>query len=87
MRGWLRDPGIDHFTRRKRPHRAWRERNPHVGALVQLEGAPHDWFEGRGPRGVLMADIDDASSRVYARVYADAGTIPALDSFLRYGPP
>jgi hypothetical protein len=84
MRGWLRDTGIDHFTRRKRPHRAWRERKPHVGELVQLDGSHHDWFEGRGPRCVLMAYIDDASSRVYARFYAYEGTIPAMDSFHRY---
>ena len=85
MRGWLRDAGIDHFTRRKRPHRAWRERRAHVGELVQLDGSHHDWFEGRGPRCVLMAYIDDASSRVYARFYAYEGTIPAMDSFMRYG--
>lgn len=84
MRGWLRDTGIDHFTRRKRPHRAWRERKAHVGELVQLDGSHHDWFEGRGARCVLMAYIDDASSRVYARFYAYEGTIPAMDSFQRY---
>jgi hypothetical protein len=32
-----------------------------------------------------MAYIDDASSRVYARFYAYEGTIPAMDSFMRYG--
>ncbi len=84
LRRWLRASGIAHFTRRKRPHRAWRARKPHVGELVQLDGSHHDWFEGRGPRCVLMAYIDDASSRVYARFYAYEGTIPALDSFQRY---
>ena len=84
MRGWLRDTGIDHFTRRKRPHRAWRERRAHVGELIQLDGSHHDWFEGRGARCVLMAYIDDASSRVYARFYEYEGTIPAMDSFQRY---
>jgi hypothetical protein len=56
-----------------------------VGELVQLDGSHHDWFEGRGARCVLMVDIDDASSRVYARFYAYEGTIPAMDSFQRYG--
>ncbi len=46
--------GIEHFTRQKRPHRAWRARRAHVGALLQLEGSHHDWFEGRGLRCVLM---------------------------------
>ena len=85
VRGWLLATGVTHFQRRKRPHRAWRERRAHVGELVQLDGSHHDGFEGRGPRCVLMADIDDASSRVYARFYAYDGTIPAMDSFMRYG--
>ena len=84
VRGWLRDAGIDHFTRRKRPHRAWRARKAHPGELIQLDGSHHDWLEGRGPRGVLMAYIDDASSRVSARFYEYEGTIPAMDSFTRY---
>jgi len=84
LRQWLRARGIAHFTRRKRPHRAWRARKAHVGVLLQLDGSHHDWFEGRGPRCALMAYIDDASSRVSARFYEYEGTIPALDSFERY---
>ena len=84
VRLWLHARGINHFGRRKRPHRAWRARKPHVGELVQLDGSHHDWFEGRGPRCVLMAYIDDASSRVYAWFYDYEGTIPAMDSFQRY---
>lgn len=81
LRLWLRARGINHFARRKRPHRAWRTRKAHVGELVQLDGSHHDWLEGRGPACVLMAYIDDASSRVFARFYAYEGTIPAMDSF------
>jgi len=84
LRGWLLAKGVTHFQRRKRPHRAWRERRAHVGELIQLDGSHHDWLEGRGPRCVLMAYIDDASSRVYARFYEYEGTIPAMDSFQRY---
>ena len=84
LRRWLRARGIHHFARRKRPHRAWRARKAHVGELVQLDGSHHDWFEGRGPQCVLMAYIDDASSRVFARFYEYEGTVPAMDSFLRY---
>ena len=84
LRRWLRARGVVHFTRRKRPHRAWRARKAHVGELVQLDGSHHDWFEGRGPACVLMAYIDDANSRVFVRFYAYEGTIPAMDSFQRY---
>ena len=91
LRLWLRDKGIDHVQRRPRPHRAWRERTPHVGELVQLDGSHHDGFESRGPRCVRMAYIDDASSRVFARFYEYEGTIPARDrvqrDVTRYGIP
>ena len=55
-----------------------------MGALIQLAGSHHAWLEGRGPRCVLMANIDDASSRVWARFYEYEGTLPAMDSFQRY---
>ena len=84
MRNWLLAKGVTHFQRRKRPHRAWRERKAQMGELVQLDGSHHDWLEGRGARCVLMAYIDDASSQVYARFYTYEGTIPAMDSFQRY---
>ena len=85
LRGWLLAKGVTHFRRRKRPHRAWRMRKAHIGELVQLDGSHHDWLEGRGPACVLLAYIDDASSRVFARFYDHEGTIPAMDSFQRYG--
>lgn len=50
--------------RRKGRHRAWRERRAILGMLVQLDGSPHDWFEGRGPECVLLIFIDDATSRI-----------------------
>jgi hypothetical protein len=84
LRGWLLQAGIDHFKRRKRPHRQWRERKAHRGELVQMDGSHHAWFEDRGPACVLMAYSDDASGRVSARFYAYEGTIPAMDSFKRY---
>lgn len=50
--------------RPKATHRAWRERRPCVGMLVQLDGSEHDWFEGRGPKCALLVYIDDATSRI-----------------------
>ena len=84
LRLWLLEAGIDHFKRRKRPHRQWRERKAHRGELVQMDGSHHAWFEDRGPTCVLMAYSDDATGRVHARFYAYEGTIPAMDSFKRY---
>ena len=51
--------------RKSKPkHRDWRPRRSCVGELVQLDGSDHDWFEGRGPRCVLLVFIDDATSRI-----------------------
>lgn len=57
--------------RRGTRHRAWRERRACVGMLIQLDGSDHDWFEGRGPRGVLIIYIDDATSRILYGEFVD----------------
>lgn len=84
LRTWLRAARVPYPQRRHRPHRQWRPRRAHRGELVQVDGSHHAWLEARGPAGVLMAYIDDASSEVFARLYAYEGTRPALDSFQRY---
>ncbi len=56
---------------RGKRHRAWRERRPRVGMMVQLDGSPHDWLEGRGPRCTLIIYIDDADSRVSYGEFVD----------------
>ena len=35
--------------KRKIKHRKRRERKEYYGEMVQIDGSPHDWFEGRGP--------------------------------------
>jgi hypothetical protein len=57
--------------RRRAKHRAWRERRRCVGMLVQLDGSPHDWLEGRGPRCTLLIFIDDATSRILYGEFID----------------
>ena len=34
-----------------------RKRRPRYGELVQIDGSPHDWFEGRAPKCCLIAFI------------------------------
>lgn len=84
VRRWLGAAGLWQRQRQGRePHR-WRERKAAWGEMLQMDGSHHDWLEGRGPHLVLMAYIDDATSRVFARFYDYEGTQPALDSFARY---
>src|ERR1019366_8757846 len=64
LRRWRLAAGQHTVRRRKQTHRQWRERKPSFGAMVQLDGSHHDWFEGRGPRCVLMVLVDDATHRL-----------------------
>ena len=84
LRRWLHAAGLWQGQRQRPRHHQWRERKACAGELVQLDGSHHDWLEGRGPWLVLMAYIDDATSRVFARFYDYEGTLPAMDSFARY---
>jgi len=84
LRNWLIETGDWEKVRKSRTHRQWRERKHYFGEMVQMDGSHHDWLEGRGPELVLMAYIDDATNRIYARFYDYEGTIPAMDSFKRY---
>ena len=84
LRMWLMEAGEWKKTRKRRSHRQWRERKHYFGEMVQMDGSHHDWLEGRGDELVLMAYIDDATNRVFARFYEYEGTIPAMDSFKQY---
>jgi hypothetical protein len=79
-------------TRRARRVFQLRERRPRFGELVQIDGSPHDWFEGRGPRCTLIVFIDDATSRLtalrFAPVESDKAYLEALrDQVLTHGRP
>src|SRR5208337_4157500 len=45
----------------------WRPRRTRLGELVQWDTSEHDWLEGRGEKLYLIAMIDDATSRLFAR--------------------
>ena len=67
VRRWLLAAGQHTVRRRKQLHREWRERKPCFGAMVQLDGSHHDWFEGRRAKCVLMVMVDDATNHMRAR--------------------
>lgn len=60
-----------------------RERRPRFGELIQIDGSPHDWFEGRGSRCTLLVFIDDATNRLTALRFAPAETTHAYLEALR----
>jgi transposase len=69
LRRWLLAEGKREIRRRRQKHRQWRERKACFGAMVQLDGSDHDWFEGRRGRAVLMVMVDDATSQVWAQFF------------------
>jgi len=81
LRRWRLAAGQHTVRRRKQKHRQWRERKPCFGAMVQLDGSHHDWFEGRGPKGVLMVMVDDATNQMRARFFAEETTRASYDVF------
>jgi transposase len=65
VRRVLLEQGIASPRHRRAPrHRSRRERYPQSGMLLQTDGSPHDWLEGRGPKFCLIGAIDDATSEV-----------------------
>ncbi len=71
LRKWMIKDGLWLGKQRKKAviHQS-RPRRPRLGELVQIDGSPHDWFEGRGPRCTLIVFIDDATSRLLALRFA-----------------
>ena len=61
LRKWLIEEGLWEKRRKRSIYRQWRPRRECFGDMFQLDGSHHDWLEGRGPKLVLMAYIDDSS--------------------------
>ena len=73
VRRILRSHGVS--TPRKRrasKHRSRRERRLAEGMMLQVDGSPHDWLEGRGPRLCLIGAIDDATGKVVGAFFTEA---------------
>ena len=65
VRNILLASGIRSPRKRRPPkHRSRRERYSQEGMLLQIDGSPHDWLEGRGPWLSLIGAVDDATGKV-----------------------
>jgi transposase len=81
---WLTASGAWAGVRKGRPHRRKRERRECLGDLIQFDGSPHDWFEGRGPECCLLVAIDDASGRVFLRFAESENSRDVMLALRRY---
>ena len=67
LRRLLRKNGLGSPRKRRAPvHRQRRLRAAHLGELVQLDGSPHDWLEGRGLQLTALGLQDDATGKILA---------------------
>jgi transposase len=69
-----------------------RERRACFGELVQIDGSPYDWFEGRAPKCSLLVFIDDATGKLVQLLFAESESFfsycqAAEGYFTRYGKP
>lgn len=68
LRGWMTVGGLWRPRRQKiAAVHIWRERRAAFGELVLMDSSEHAWLEDRGPKLCLVALIDDATSRLWAR--------------------
>jgi hypothetical protein len=62
LRRWLAAAGLWVRARDAPAHRRRRERQAHVGELVQLDGSFHAWLEDGGPEGWVMVCAPNADA-------------------------
>ena len=88
IRRWLKAEGLWAGQRAPRRHRKKRPRREGIGMLVQFDGSPHDWFEGRGGDALaqccLLVAIDDASSRIFMRFAPTEDTAHVMRALWMY---
>jgi transposase len=69
-----------------------RERRACFGELIQIDGSPHDWFEGRAEACVLLVFIDDATGQLVQLLFVECESFfsycqAAEGYFKQYGKP
>ncbi len=93
LRRLLRQHGLGSPRKRRAPaHRQRRWPSAQLAELVQLDGSPHDWLEGRGPLLTALGMQDDATGKILAAQFFPSETTFGYLCFLhqllcRYGVP
>lgn len=64
--------------KKKKEHRQWRQRKACPGEMIQYDGSYERWFEDRGEKCCLLAGIDDADNKVWARFDEHEGVEPTF---------
>jgi len=70
--------GLWNGKKKRSTHRKRRQRRDMLGLMVQLDGSPHDWFEGRAPKCTLLVFIDDATSTILWLEFAESESCQSI---------
>jgi transposase len=84
LRRLLRSAGLGPPRKRRPPaHRQRRIRSARQGQIVLLDGSPHDWLQGRGPRLTALGFQDDATGKILAACFFTGETTEGYFHLLR----
>ena len=86
IRQWMISEGIWKAKCRKKSYtHQMRARRERFGELIQIDGSPHDWFEGRRPECNLSVFIDDATGEYMEMFFSESETTEAyMETTLEY---
>ena len=86
VRKWMIEEGV-WKARKQKKLKVYQRRNRRSkeGELIQIDGSPHDWFEGRREKCCLLGFIDDATSKIMHLKFVEVeSTRGYLESFKEY---
>lgn len=84
LRKWMIEEGL-WATKKKKGKRVYqrRPRRSRFGELLQGDGSPHDWFEGRSEKCCLIHFIDDATNEITSGRFVPTETTEGYLTCLR----
>jgi len=70
--------------KKEETRREWRQRKASEGEMIQYDGSYEYWFESRNEKCCLLAGIDDASGKVWAKFDDHEGVEPTFGFWRGY---
>jgi len=86
VRKWMIYEGLWRTKKKKkRQIHQLRDRRTRYGEMIQIDGSPHDWFEGRRAKCTLIVYIDDATGRLMKLKFFESETTESyMDTAYEY---
>lgn len=82
LRKWMIADGIWKPKQKSCKVHQCRDRRSCHGELIQIDGSPHDWFEGRADKCNLLVFIDDATGKLMTCLFSPSESTESYMSAL-----